>query len=212
MINKRTSILPYQWGCWVTSYAFRNLFELGKCTKNPIYDWIYSDTDSVYGQNWDQNKLDRYNQHCKDLLIANNYDAVRINGKEYWLGVAASDPEEDVYTEFKVMGAKRYCGRRLDDNKIHITIAGVPKCGADQLNDNIDNFAKDFIFKGDQDRKNTHFYLYENKIRIDKYGNEYADSIDLVPCDYKLDSIVVVNTWDELISDDITLGVYYDKE
>ena len=212
VINKRTSILPYQWGCWVTSYAFRNLFELGDCTKNPIYDWIYSDTDSVYGQNWDQNKLDRYNQHCKDLLIANKYDAVRINDKEYWLGVAASDPEEDVYTEFKVMGAKRYCGRRLDDNKIYITIAGVPKCGADQLNDDIDNFAKDFIFKGDQDKKNTHFYLYENKIRTDKYGNEYADSIDLVPCDYKLDSIVVVNTWEELTSDDITLGVYYDKD
>ena len=212
VMSKRNTLLPYQWGCWVTSYAFRNLFRLGECTNDPVHDWIYSDTDSVYGQNWVQSKLDKYNQHCKDLLLANGYDAVRLEGKEYWLGVADTDPNDDVYTEFKVMGAKRYCGRRVGDNKLHITVAGVPKCGADQLNDNIDNFAEDFIFSGKLDKKNTHFYMYENKIKQDKFGNEYADSIDLVPCDYKLDSIIVVNTWDELTRDDITLGVMYDKE
>ena len=110
------------------------------------------------------------------------------------------------------MGAKRYCGRRKSDNKIHITVAGVPKKGADQLQDNIDNFREDFIFKGEETGKKTHFYIFENEIKIDKNENEYADSIDLVPCDYKLDSIIVVNSWNDLISDDVESEVIYDEE
>ena len=56
--EKFNTVLPYQWGVWVTSYAFRNLFELGKCIENDMDNddgglWLYSDTDSCYGIHWD---------------------------------------------------------------------------------------------------------------------------------------------------------------
>ena len=57
-VKKRSTILPYQWGVWITSYAMSNLFELGSCCKI----WLYSDTDSVYGIGWDKNKVKKYNK------------------------------------------------------------------------------------------------------------------------------------------------------
>lgn len=63
-LKNRNSILPYQWGVWVTAYAFRNLFKLGQCCET----WVYSDTDSCYGINWNQDKISTYNQQCVDKL------------------------------------------------------------------------------------------------------------------------------------------------
>ena len=196
-------ILPFHWGCWVTSIAMYNLFQLGKCCKT----WFYSDTDSCYGQGWDKAKLDAYNQECKDKLKAAGYDAVRINGKEYWLGVAESDPEEDVYTEFRYQGAKRYVGRQLKDGQLHITVAGVPKKAAACLNDDIENFHPGFIFSGIISGKKLVTYNYVDEIHLDPNGNEIGDSIDLTPCDYKLDSASHGNI-DDLFKEDINIIVY----
>ena len=202
-IGKLSSILPYQWGCWVTSYAFYNVHQLAKCCRVPLY----MDTDSCYGVGWYMDKVEAYNQHCKDLLRANGYDAVIRDGKEYWLGVAEHEGDKDTYYEFKYMGAKRYCGRCMEDKKLHITVAGVPKQdGAKCLNDDIDNFHPGFIFDGKITGKKTHVYFHKD-IYIDKYGNETADSISLIPCDYELDSVNVVN-WEELFNEEIQIQIY----
>lgn len=199
-LAKRNTILPYQWGVWVTAYAFYNLFQLGKCCGT----WIYSDTDSCYGTNWDEEKLSSYNQLCKDKLIANGYGAVEHNDIEYWLGVAELDGE---YTEFKVMGAKRYCGRAVKDGELHITVAGVPKSGYKCLNNDISNFTKGMIFDGNTTGKLTHTYSYISEIYIDENGNETGDSIDLTPCDYKLDSVTTVD-WEALFTEEIEVQTY----
>ena len=204
--NSFNKILPFHWGCWVTAIAMYNLFQLGKCCKT----WFYSDTDSCYGQGWDQKKLDAYNQGCKDQLKAAGYDAVRINGREFWLGVAESDPEEDVYTEFRYQGAKRYVGRQLKDGQLHITVAGVPKRAAACLNDDIENFHPGFIFSGTVSRKKLVTYNYVEEIHLDPNGNEIGDSIDLTPCDYKLDSASHGNI-DDLFKEDINI-IVYDQE
>ena len=201
--NSFNKILPFHWGCWVTSIAMYNLFQLGKCCKT----WFYSDTDSCYGQGWDKVKLDAYNKSCKEKLLAAGYDAVRINGKEYWLGVAESDPQEDVYTEFRYQGAKRYVGRQLKDGQLHITVAGVPKKAAACLEDNIDNFHPGFIFSGMISGKKLVTYNYVEEIHMDPNGNEIGDSIDLTPCDYKLDSASHGNI-DDLFKEDINIIVY----
>ena len=204
--NSFNKILPFHWGCWVTSIAMYNLFQLGKCCKT----WFYSDTDSCYGQGWNKEKLNAYNQSCKDKLIAAGYDAVRINGKEYWLGVAESDPQEDVYTEFRYQGAKRYVGRQLKDGKLHITVAGVPKKAAACLDDDIENFHPGFIFSGTVSGKKLVTYNYVEQIHMDPKGNEIGDSIDLTPCDYKLDSAAHGNI-DDLFKEDINI-IVYDQE
>lgn len=185
-LKRRSSILPYQWGVWVTAYALRNLFTLGKCIDYDNYgEWLYSDTDSIYGYNWNIDKINAYNDRCKEMLIVNGYGAAVVDGKEYWLGIAT---EDKVCKEFIYQGAKRYAYRDNEDNKLHITVAGVPKDGVRSLHDHIGNFIKGFCFDGITSGKKQLTYNFVDDIYIDRWGNITGDSIDLSPCDYILDS------------------------
>lgn len=195
------SILPFQWGCWVTSYAARNIFKLGACAKH----WFYTDTDSAYAQGWDIEKVNEYNNQCKELLKANGYGAVIYNDREYWLGVAEPDSE---YTEFIVQHSKCYAGRSKDDGELHITVAGVPKKAVTELKNNLNNFRPGFIFSGIASGKKTHTYQYVDKIYIDKNGNEIGDNIDLTPCDYKLNSINHVPELEEYLTETVEIQVF----
>ena len=196
--NKRGNVLNYQIGVWVTAYAFRNLFVLGSCAGT----WLYSDTDSCYGLKWDMERLERYNNICKSKLKMNGYGPVIHNGREYWLGVAEHDGR---YTEFKVIHAKCYCGRSEEDGQLHITVAGVPKNGAEVLNDDIENFRPGCIFPGTVTGKKTYTYFFMEDIHIDKNGNEIGDSIDLSPCDYLLSPVF---SWDDLKNEYIEVPFY----
>ena len=203
-LKKITSILPYFWGVWVTSIAFYNLHQLVKCCKMPYY----CDTDSCYGSEWDMDKLNAYNENCKKRIRDNGYDCVLFNDREYWLGVAESEGTKDEYTEFKYMGAKRYAGRNVKDGLIHITVAGVPKTkGALCLDDNLDNFSPGFIFDGTKTGKTTHVYYYVDDIYVDENGNETGDSISLIPCDYELDSVNVID-WKSLFNTEVEVQIY----
>lgn len=208
-LKNRNSILPYFWGVWVTSYAFRNIHILNECIQP--YDQrgllLYNDTDSAYGVNWNIPKIMNYNNMCKSLLKRNGYDPIVINGKEFILG-SAEHTGDDEYSEFKVMGAKRYAGRSKADGQIHITVAGVPKKeGAKCLLDDLDNFSRNFVFDGKITGKLQHNY-FTSEIYIDKDGNETADSIDLTPASYKLDPTDKFE-W-TLFDDDIELEGIYD--
>lgn len=200
-LKSYNTILPYQWGVYVTAYAFRNLFKLGKCCET----WVYSDTDSCYGINWNIDKINEYNESCKNKLTYNGYDCVIFNNREYWLGIAEYDGS---YSEYKVLGAKRYCGRSIDDGELHITVAGVPKkTGAKCLNDDINNFKQGFVFAGSKTGKKTHTYFYVDDIYYDEAGNETGDSIDLSACDYLLDDVTVVD-WKKLLNEDVEVQIY----
>ena len=203
-VNKINSILPYQWGVWVTSIGFYNIHQLIKCCNKPYY----SDTDSCYGSEWNMEKVAAYNEGCKEKLRANGYGPVVKDGKEYWLGVAETEGDSDKYTEFKYMGAKRYCGRCLEDGKLHLTVAGVPKKpGAKCLNEDISNFTPGFVFPGTKTGKKTHIYFYVPEIYIDENGNETGDSISLIPCDYELDCVERYD-WEELFSEEVEIQIY----
>lgn len=207
-IKKKTSILNYAWGCWVTSYAYRNVHELNKCVKPEKEGGLllYNDTDSCYAHGWDLEKIQAYNDNCLKLLNANGYDKIEIDGHTFILGIAEHKEKKDDYTEFKVMGAKRYAGRCLKDNKIHITVAGVPKeKGAETLHDDLFNFTQGRIFKGSETGKKQHIY-FTSEIYIDDDGNETADSIDLLPADYKLDCTEKYD-FDDLFSEELEVQV-----
>lgn len=178
--HKYSAVLPYQWGSWVTSYTQRELFKVGSFARI----WIYSDTDSVYGKDFDLEKLKAYNESIKSQLLARGYGAVRHKGVDYWLGCFQLDGQ---YCEFISVGAKRYATR--DHNGlVKITCAGVSKAGAQCLEDNLYNFHAGFVFDGKVSGKKRHTYFIEDDIWIDDYGNERGDSIDLSPDDYTLDS------------------------
>lgn len=201
-IHQHKMVLSYQTGIWVTAYACRNLFELGKCFSGEDSIWCYSDTDSCYGVNIDQGLLKQYNDKALEKLRANNYDLIEYDGKTFQLGEATLDGE---YTEFKTLGAKRYACREKKSGKLKITIAGVPKAGVKELEDDINNFRKGMVFHGTVTGKKTHFYIYKNDIEIDSHGNEVGDSIDLEPCDYLLDDIFSV---DAIFHDEIGVPIY----
>ena len=214
-INKRTSILNYAWGCWVTSYAFRNVHTLNTCikdTKGDFYDddfslLMYNDTDSAYAHGWDETKIKAYNDNCLALLRANGYDKVVIGDEEFCLGIAEHKPLKDDYSEFKTMGAKRYAGRCMKDNKIHITVAGVPKeTGAECLKDDLNNFHENTLFRGKETGKKQHVY-FSSEIYIDDDGNETADSLDLVSGDYLLSATEKFEI-EDLLTDDLEVQIY----
>lgn len=204
-LKKRNSFLPYHIGCYVTSYAFRNIHRLIKLCEVPIY----CDTDSCYGINWDEKAVEKYNDNCIQLLKDNGYDAVIHAGKKYYLGVATSEGDNDIYDEFKVMGAKRYCGRCRADGELHITVAGVPKRGVISLKNNINNFTKGTIFPGKESGKLLHTYYYTD-MHIDENGNEVADSISLDPCDYLLDAVQVVD-WESIFYEEVEVQTYEEE-
>lgn len=184
-LNKQSSILPYQWGVWVTAYAMRNLFTLSKCIDYKHGgEWLYSDTDSIYAYLWDQKKVKTYNDNCKKLLKDNGYEPIKIGNKLYTLGAATLDKE---CKEFIYQGAKRYAYRDLEE-ELHITVAGVPKKGVECLCNNIGYFQKGFCFPGSVTGKLQVEYNFIDDIYIDINGNITGDSINLLPCDYILDS------------------------
>jgi len=213
-ITKYTSILPYSWGVWVTSNAMRALFDLGKCIdfdKNDFDNcghWLYSDTDSIYASKWNNEKVAQYNERCKEKLRANGYGPVLFNNREYWLGIAEDDAE---YSEYVYLGAKRYAGRSTKDNELHITVAGVPKKGAECLNDNIANFRKGLVFPGSKTGKLLHTYFYVDEIYTDANGNITGDSIDLSPCDYLLDEVVTFD-WEKQFYEEGSSEYIYQEE
>lgn len=199
-LEKYSSVLPYQWGVWVTSYAMRSLFELGECCEN----WLYSDTDSCYGFGWDVERIELYNNKCKDELRANGYGPVEVNNKDYWLGIAELDGE---YSEFITLGAKRYACR-LSDDEVKITVAGVPKKGgAKCMKNDLTNFHKGFLFDGQTTGKLQHTYFYIDDTYIDDEGNERGDSIDLSPTTYLLDTAEVFD-WESIFMEEIDIQVY----
>lgn len=198
-VNNRRSVLPYQWGVWCTSYSFANLHEIGSYAGT----WLYSDTDSCYGLDWNSEGIKAYNERCKKRLLDRGYGAVHFNNRDYWLGICEVDGE---YTEFVSVGAKRYAVRKLNGD-LKITVAGVPKKGFQCLKNDLHNFRAGFIFDGETTGKKQHTYFHENDITIDEYGNERGDSIDLSPASYELDSVNSVD-WERIYADEIELQTY----
>lgn len=128
-----TRFLYYGWGIWVTAHArhslFKAIYEFGE-------DYVYADTDSIKGLNFDlhQDFFKQYNREVqiKLLNMCNHYDIPysmcqpkTIKGEKKLIGVW--DMEEPYY-RFKTCGAKRYMYEYDDDNNtIGLTVSGLNK-------------------------------------------------------------------------------------
>ena len=196
-VENFNNVLPYQWGVWCTSTSMYALFELASTCIADDGIWLYSDTDSVYASKWDEEKLKAYNEDIRNKMIERGYPPFEINGKEFCLGLACYDGS---YSEWVGVGAKRYCGRSSEDNKLHITVSGVPKSGAKTLKDDIKRFRPGLVFDGKTSGKlQQTYYMLEpgQEPYLDDKGNLTGDSIDLEPCDYTLDSAYDLSAQDQ---------------
>lgn len=175
--SNRNSFLPYQWAIWVTAYAQHNLFKLGKCCK----EWIYSDTDSCKGFDWDLDAVKRYNDEVKKTAKKVGYGIVNYNGKEFVIGQAEDETDKHMITEFITLGCKRYCYRQTDKkgkDRLHLTVAGVPKIAVAELQNDITNFGKGFIFHGILEDNED--YKGSNKMRPEYHINNDITHIDIL--------------------------------
>lgn len=184
--KSRNRFLYYPWGVWVTAYARRNLWG-GILAFGD--DYIYSDTDSIKCINIEKHfdYINSYNNTVKlKLKMAADYHKIdfelfqpkTIKGIKKLIGVWDWETENNKYTRFKTLGAKRYMIEQ--DGKINITVAGVNKKTAvpylvKKYGDKIfEAFTNDLTIPKEHTGKMTHTYIDERKTGVitDYLGNK----------------------------------------
>lgn len=213
--QKQEGFMSYSWGVWVTAYARKNLLE--NLIKQDKFV-IYADTDSLKLQEgFDENLILDYNKNVLNK-IKNVAEKLELDvesfmpkdnkGIKHPLGVFEKDA---FYTEFITQGAKKYAYIDSKDNKIHITVSGVPKSGAVALN-KLEDFRDDFVFEYKYTNKNLIAYTEEmsNFMLTDFQGNkkEITEKYGccLLPTTY---SLGISQEYAELISDDSSKHAKY---
>ena len=197
--EKKKAFLSFSWGVYVTAYARRNLLKR-VIDLDPYV--IYCDTDSIkLAPGYDEKVFIRYNNYvkkkinfvAKELRIpVEKYAPVDIKGNSHLLGIFESETvgESDyTYQELITQGAKKYAYKQND--KIHITVAGVPKSGSSELKD-LNDFRDDLVFHHEATNKNLLIYV-DNQYNVemeDYRGERYTvtdkSGCSLIPTTYVL--------------------------
>lgn len=129
--NNHNRFLFYAWGVWVTAHARHNLwdaiFEFGP-------DYIYADTDSIKGVNFNKHKnfFMFYNNRI-EVLINRMCKIMNINPSLCHPKTKKGQPKpigiweiEEAYVRFKAIGAKRYMFEH-EKGDLWFTVSGVNK-------------------------------------------------------------------------------------
>ena len=112
------SFLRYDWGLYCTAYAREHLWRAMECCDMPLY----SDTDSVKGCDWNDDKLAAYNEQLRAASDAAGFTLEDTKGRARPIGVFEADGQ---YRRFSALHAKCYAYEDADTGELHCTIAGV---------------------------------------------------------------------------------------
>jgi len=191
--REKRYFLNYSWGCWITAYARKALFDCMLYGSNDS-DTIYADTDSLFLMG--EKDFTWYNNAITEKLLK----ALEYHGIEPE-AIAPKDPkgtphplghftEEPRITEFCTTGAKRYVERRAEDGKMHLTISGINKGAVAVLNDDIYNFKEGLSFDKDHPSVNKKLHTYIDNQEVitwpDGYVSTDKSGINLRPNGYKM--------------------------
>lgn len=131
--NSRNAFLHYQWGIYVTAHARKQLQDMLDIVG---IDVVYCDTDSIKFLHPETYipLFEAKNADLEKRALENDIPAYcEVNGKRYVLGLWDMD---DVYIQFKTLGAKKYCGIEWDEKaakagkdpcRFATTVAGMNK-------------------------------------------------------------------------------------
>ena len=170
------SFVCYSWGCWCTSIARKKLqTAIDLCG----HKFIYCDTDSVkYVGTVDFTELNAEIQAISEKHKAYADDP---KGNRRYLGVYEPDAH---YKRFVTLGAKKYAYE--DDNgKLHITISGVSKDGAEEMGC-LENFKEGFIFRENAGMEAVYNDQWHDPVIIDGHTVEIPPNIYLHKSTYEL--------------------------
>lgn len=217
--EKNKGFLSFAWGVWVTAYARDNL--LRRVLELDDYV-VYCDTDSCkLTDGYDKNIFIKYNESVVERLHNvsdtlgidfNRFSPEDIKGISHTLGVFESETDKGrvhTYDRFITQGAKKYAVEI--DNKIKITVAGVPKKAGATL-EKLEDFKDDYVFKFEDTNKLLIVYVEDQKERdvTDYLGNTYRATDKtgccLLPTTYVLGKSL---EYANLISDDSSKRARY---
>lgn len=213
----KNNLFAFHVGAWVTAYArFRLWSPLLQDSDGEFdSDLVYYDTDSlkmVHGEKYAGlfSKLnDESQERLKQMCLYYNIDYERcapidLKGHAHPLGEwenETSDDDGGLFTQFKTLGAKRYCYRQ--NRKLHLVVAGVGKPGVKALKNNINNFNNKMVFDYEYAGKLIHSYtrypetLFEPNTFTDYQGNEYYNNwkcgVVLFPTTYSMSTTDMFN-------------------
>lgn len=197
----------FQWGVWCTAYARQSLWDSvsaeldGEKIIDPISVYLDTDANKTFVNEKVERWFTEYNKKiwkkqdtiARDLGISVERIRPRRpkDGKICAMGVYEY---EGLYKEFKTLGAKKYCYKQTDKDgvdKIHITVSGVRKAAADQIQ-NVDDFKSSLVFDIDHANKNIMHYIDDqdyvviNRGKYDEFACMYKYGCCLQPTTYSL--------------------------
>lgn len=204
----------YQIGVWVTAWA---RYELWDVLKKLDKIALYTDTDSIKFKNkpW---AWDIINSHNRKIQGLTERAATHAGlSSDLWCPVSPDKEEEDGQgnkvikkgkpqhlgffdrehdaSEFKTLGAKRYCYKDTKTGKMTFTVAGLPKKADFSKIGTVEDFKIDTEWNEVESKKLTTHYLDnigngEGIFWVDRNGEEYESfdkfGIALVPTTFKM--------------------------
>lgn len=217
--KKRKLNNAFQWGVWCTAYARRSLWDSvgarldGELINDDVSVYLDTDANKLFAGEKQREWFKRYNEkiYAKQDQIAKDLNVSidmlrprRPDGKICALGIYE---DEGTYKQFKTLGAKKYCyletNKKTGKEEIHITVSGVRKAAASQLN-SVDDFRDGLVFDLEHAKKLTLMYndnqewVVVNHGKYDEFACMYQYGICAQPVTYTLD---VKEEFDRLIMD-----------
>lgn len=177
--------LPYAWGAMVAALGRVYLSKMIDAAGNAF---CYCDTDSTYALKSREledkmkkleEELTARQRECGLQLVYND-----IKGKPHELGGIDREPDCEYFMTY---GSKKYA--TVEDGKLTLTLAGVPKKAGGWLLGDIHNFKLGFNFKGSETGKQCLWYNPDpHMVLHDEEGREIEihSNAAMLPCDYLL--------------------------
>lgn len=159
--EKKKAFLSFSYGVWVTAYARDNLLRRLIALDEYV---LYADTDSLkLKRGYDKTVFEKYNKSVEERIrfvskVLNipfdKFAPEDVYHKKHLLGVFEY---EGNYQEFITQGAKKYAVKQ--DDKIKITVAGVPKEKGAKALKSLNDFRDNFVFSFEETGKNLLMYV-----------------------------------------------------
>ena len=196
--KNRNNFLSYQQGIYVTAHARRRLQVGIDILKD---DLIYTDTDSLKYLNPEKYEL-IFEEINKQIIIeceSSDIPAYAVkDGRKYYLGIFDNEP---TYTEFKTLGAKKYCGSHFNKHGkevFEVTVAGMHKQKGSIAVGSCENFLIGSTYS-DVGRTVSYYNDYTSPFQITVNGDTFttASNIGVVETTYTLG--VTNEYWERII-------------